>query len=58
MKTSTWAKIAGWAQFGLQILSGAKSGGVPHGWAGWLTYAASLAAAIGIHGASNTSGTT
>lgn len=52
--SKTLAIIGGWAQFGLQLLSGFAANGTPHGWAGWLTTIASLAAAVGIHAASNT----
>lgn len=51
------AKIMGWGQFGLQLLGGLTTNGVPHGVFGWLTFAGSLAAAIGIHASSNADGT-
>ena len=56
MNTSLFAKIFGWAQFVIQAGNQVASAGTPHGWAGWLTTIASLAAAIGIHGAANTGG--
>ena len=54
---SVLAKIMGWGQFALQLVAGVSQGGAPHGWAGWLAYAGSLAAAIGIHAAAGTDGT-
>jgi len=54
MKTSVWAKIAGWAQFGLQLIAQISSGPLPHGVLGWIGLAGSLLAAIGIHGAAST----
>jgi hypothetical protein len=54
--THVIAKIGGWAQFGLQMLGQLGQSGTPHNWMGWLTMAGSLAAAIGIHAASNTDG--
>lgn len=57
MNKSLFAKIFGWAQFGLQTVGQvATSGSVPHGWVGWLTTLASLATAVAVHGASNTGG--
>lgn len=58
MKTSVLAKIFAWAQFLAAVIAQATQGGLPHGVGGWLTLLASLAAAVGIHAASNTSGTT
>jgi hypothetical protein len=58
MKTHVYAKIFGWAQFLLAILNQATQGGLPHGAGGWIGLIGSLAAAVGIHAASNTSGTT
>jgi hypothetical protein len=55
MKTHLIAKIFGWIQFGLQVGNQVFSQPV-HGWAGWLASIASLAAAVGIHAASNTAG--
>lgn len=55
---STFAKIFGWAQF--VITAGSQIFGQPsavHGWQGWLTSIASLAVAIGVHGAASTDGT-
>lgn len=49
----TLGKIAGWAQFGLVLFGQFAQQGTPHGWAGWLTSIASLAAAVGIHASSN-----
>ena len=57
MKSSITAKVFGWAQFGLQLLTSIGQGSAPHGWAQWLTFGSSLAAAIGIHASSNTDGT-
>jgi len=55
MRTHWYAKVFGWLQFGLQAAN--QIFGQPvHGWAGWLTSIASLAAAVGIHAASNTDG--
>jgi hypothetical protein len=56
MATHLWAKIAGWLQFAVVTLGQVQASGTPHGWAGWLTEIASLAAAVGIHAASNTGG--
>lgn len=59
MKSHVLAKIGGWAQFALNLLGQVQqSGSAPHGWAGWLSMIGSLAAAVGIHAASNTSGQT
>ncbi len=50
------AKITGWTQFAL--VAGNQAFGQPiHGWQGWLTTIASLAAGVGIHAASSTDGT-
>jgi hypothetical protein len=57
MKTHLIGKIFGWAQFLLQVLAQATQGGLPHGAGGWIGLIGSLAAAIGIHAASNTDGT-
>jgi len=56
-KTHIFAKIGGWAQFILNVLGQVSQQGVPHGWASWLSMIGSLAAAVGIHAASNTDGT-
>ncbi len=53
---SLFGKIFGWAQFGLQITNQVFAQPI-HGWSGWLTSIASLAAAVGIHAASSTNGT-
>jgi hypothetical protein len=46
------AKIFGWLQFASSV--GSQVGqGAPHGWAQWLYLIGSLAAAVGIHAASN-----
>lgn len=54
---SKFAKIFGWIQFcvtaAAQVLT---QPGAVHGWQGWVTSIASLAAAIGIHGAASTDG--
>jgi len=55
MNNSLLSKIMGWMQFGMQASSQVFSTGV-HGWQGWLTSIASLAAAVGIHAASSTDG--
>lgn len=53
--TSLFAKIFGWFQF--VAVAGSQIFGQPvHGWQGWLTGLASLAAAVGIHAASSTDG--
>lgn len=52
---STFAKIFGWIQFGVTAASQVFASPV-HGWQGWLTAIASLAAAVGIHGAASTDG--
>jgi hypothetical protein len=57
VSTHVWAKIAGWAQFALQLFGQVTSGAPPHGVMGWLTLAGSLLAAVGIHASSNTDGT-
>ena len=54
--THVLAKISGWAQFGLTLLSQFASN-QPHGWSQWLVAIASGAAAVGIHASSNTDGT-
>jgi len=54
--THILAKTLGWLQFGITA-AGQVFSSAPHGWAGWLTSLASLAAAIGIHAASSTDGT-
>lgn len=54
--THWFAKIFGWAQFGVTAAVQIFAQPV-HGWQGWLTAIASLAAAVGIHAASNTDGT-
>jgi hypothetical protein len=51
------AKISGWAMFGLQLFQ-QVSANVPHGASAWIGTAASLMAAVGIHAASSTGGTT
>lgn len=56
MKTSTWAKIAGWAQFALQSLGQVAQGGAPHGALSWIGLIGSLVTAVAIHGASSTDG--
>jgi hypothetical protein len=58
MKTHLVAKVFGWAQFLLTVLAQATQGGVPHSAGGWIGLIGSLAAAVGIHAASNTAGTT
>jgi hypothetical protein len=55
MATHLIAKIFGWLQFGLQVGNQVFSQPI-HGWPGWLASIASLAAAVGIHAASNTAG--
>lgn len=61
MKSSIWAKILGWGQFGLTAMAnlaqGMQSNGTPHGWANWTVMIASLATAAAIHSSSNTDGT-
>jgi hypothetical protein len=57
MMTSLLAKIAGWAMFSISAANQLFSQGVPHGVFGWLTLIGSGLAALGIHAASNTSGT-
>lgn len=52
-----FAKLGGWLQFAVTTVGQVSASGAPHGWAGWLTEIASLAAAVGIHAASNTDGT-
>lgn len=54
---SILAKIAGWAMFSITAANQLFSQGVPHGVFGWLTVLGSALAAVGIHAASNTSGT-
>ena len=50
------AKISGWGMFGLQLVQQVSSN-APHGASSWLTTIAGLMAAIGIHAASSTDGT-
>jgi hypothetical protein len=57
MKTSIWAKIFGWVQFGLQTVAQVSTGGVPHNWHDWLSLIASGALAVGMHAAASTDGT-
>lgn len=52
-----FGKIFGWVQFGLTAASQVITPATTHGWAGWVTSIASLAAAIGIHAASSSNGT-
>lgn len=55
MQTHVMSKIFGWLQFALT--AGTQVFAAPvHGWQGWLTSIASLAAAVGIHAASSTDG--
>jgi phosphotransferase system glucose/maltose/N-acetylglucosamine-specific IIC component len=56
---STWAKIFGWAQFGLNTATtvATQPGAIPHGFAGWTGFLSSLLLAVGMHHASNTGGT-
>lgn len=58
LKNHVLAKLFGWLQFATNTAGQiAQSGSAaPHGWAAWLQFAASLAAAVGIHAASNTGG--
>lgn len=53
MNSGLFAKIAGWLSFAMAGLNQVQQSGTPHGWAGWLTIIGSLAAAVGIHQASN-----
>ncbi len=53
---SAFAKIAGWAQFALQLMGQVGQQGVPHGWAQWAVLFGSFATAVGIHHASGTDG--
>jgi hypothetical protein len=57
MQLALIAKIFGWAQFLVPVLSQAATGGSPHGFAGWATLVGSLLGAVGIHAASSTEGT-
>lgn len=57
MKSSTFAKIFGYVQFGVMALAQVMGNGLPHGFSGWAGLAASLLAAFGIHAASATDGT-
>ncbi len=59
MKSSTWGKIFGWAQFAITTLAqvGSAAGGAPHGWRDWTALIASLAMAFAAHHASSTDGT-
>lgn len=57
MKTSIFAKIFGWAQFGLSFVGQvAATGAAPHGVSQWIALAGSAAIAVGTHLASNTDG--
>jgi hypothetical protein len=58
MQAAIVGKVLGWGQFLFQVLSQVFATGFPHGAAGWLSLAGSLAAAIGIHAASSTDGGT
>lgn len=55
MNLSLIAKVFGWLQFLLPVVSSIATTGV-HGVAGWLTTIGTLAGAIGIHAASSTGG--
>ncbi len=61
MTKSFWAKVFGWAQFGVatagQIGQQIQQTGTPHGFWGWLPVALSALTAVGIHHASNSNGT-
>lgn len=46
-------KISGWAAFLLSLAGSVTANGAPHGIGGWLQLIGGLAAAIGIHAASN-----
>jgi hypothetical protein len=58
VKTSIWAKIFGWGQFGIALGGQVFGGGaLPHNWRDWTTLLASLGVAAATHHASNTDGT-
>lgn len=58
MKTSVWAKIFGWVQFGLAFLGQVgQSGGFPHSIWQWVALGGSAAIAAATHAASSTDGT-
>lgn len=57
MKTHLFAKIFGWAQFGLNFVGQvAASGSLPHGAAQWLALGSSALVAVATHAASSTDG--
>lgn len=56
MNMSLLAKIAGWGQLAIQILTQVVTVGVPQGIGGWAAVGISLATAIATHAASNTGG--
>lgn len=56
MNNAQLGKIFGWGQFIFSTLGGALSHGLPSDIGGWIGLLGSLAAAIGIHSASNTDG--
>lgn len=53
---SLFAKILGYAQFGVQLTSQLFSNGVPHGWQQWVGLATSGAIAVATHLAAGTDG--
>jgi len=57
VKSHWYAKIFGWAQFGLMTIGQFSQGGIPRNWREWTTLIASGAVAVATHAASNTDGT-
>ena len=58
MSKSLWAKIFGWAQFGLNFVSQVgQSGGIPKSIWQWVALGGSAAIAAATHHASETDGT-
>ena len=51
------AKIAGWGQFGLNLVGQMQQApSAPHGALQWITLAGSLVTAVAVHAASSTDG--
>jgi hypothetical protein len=53
---SFWAKAAGWAQFALTAAPALFGHGLPHGFDGWIRFAASALTAVAVHHAASTDG--
>lgn len=56
MNNAIVAKVAGWGQLLINILTQVSTVGIPKGVVGWAGMLASLAVAVGTHAASSTDG--